>query len=966
MKKIIGLILVMVLFFLGCNKNAKDTNFVRKSYVRDDDIVISSTIEPQSFDESNIATLNNDDINNIFVGNKNIYLSTYDTFSSKMLELGFVDMDNLEINYIDTDINCSYVYESCSNEKSIFIIYEKDYNNYIGIINRDTGKLIRSAQYNKVVVEPLIYFFQDKIVVFDVVNINNNIEDYITIYDSELNEINHYINICDKFDMSGYNVMFLDVTNTFIDMCCINKDTLDIIFVTVNDFFEDISRLPFDINLKDISLRKSYTLNSGNLLFEVPDYESGVTFLDEYDRYTGKVINSYTIEDTELKIIKGYEEYDFFHISDDSVYGFTSGDESPYEILAFEEDDKLLHHFYNAHYNTLQNELITYYNDTDPDEKIQILHDNVAETLFYYDNQKLYDVYVAYNDDIYSIFKSDDDYVIQVKSSDGIKKSEIQLELNENDVIIDFCVNSKGEIFIVKRNENIFYIIGFDSCGECIYEKSLENINNFYEIYSDSQDNINIYLNTFDGNTFYRISDYEITEIPLNEYLKLNTVNPSITLDSKIFVFSNNDGVYGYIFESGEIKTIVDYSKYELNCSVEDFIVINENELVYYGVDYITGDTTISSLKRKDSNSSIDDSKFIINVAQIGQQDDSVRLILRKYNRESDKYNIQVSNFENEQALNEAIGKGDIPDIVFYNDDNEIDLKRYVSEGYVENLSNYFKKDFSEEDYFTNLLKNNNSDIYRIAVGCGISFVINNTDKYISPEWSYEDMFSLDNEYENKVIMNTYEEITYKLLYRYIYDCINYDNETFDVDYNLLKSILSVIKLSYKNFDENFKSGINFSDVSDFISFSTSKNIIAYPGSDGNFDINLFNCAFIMKSSTHKDEAWNIVKQFIDEEYQSNLVEEMKVFPIKISSFEKKANIERSKCLQYGYKPYDTALAENLKNIFLEKSRVIPKGCLYINNILDETIEQLCLNNIEEDKATEKIITDIKRYVLES
>ena len=90
MKKIIGLILVMVLFFLGCNKNAKDTNSVRKSYVRDDDIVISSTIEPQSFDESNIATLNNDDINNIFVGNKNIYLSTYDTFSSKMLERGFL------------------------------------------------------------------------------------------------------------------------------------------------------------------------------------------------------------------------------------------------------------------------------------------------------------------------------------------------------------------------------------------------------------------------------------------------------------------------------------------------------------------------------------------------------------------------------------------------------------------------------------------------------------------------------------------------------------------------------------------------------------------------------------------------------------------------------------------------------------------------------------------------------------
>ena len=311
--------------------------------------------------------------------------------------------------------------------------------------------------------------------------------------------------------------------------------------------------------------------------------------------------------------------------------------------------------------------------------------------------------------------------------------------------------------------------------------------------------------------------------------------------------------------------------------------------------------------------------KKVIKVASVYADSDLQKIIV-DYNKQSDKYKIEFTNYGDADnpstAMMNDIIAGNIADVINL---SNIDIANLVAKGILDDLTPYYEKDDTvNKDYFIDGVLNavNFDGKQYVAVkSFSIDSVAGKKSELASFEngWTLNDLMTYYNSKKKGTKLFEYDSQTsalYNLIMYNIDDYIDwntgkcsFDSEEFKKAVEFCKTFPSDDDLEAPS-DESFnpikdiKNGkqllslINASCMSDFQMalklFNDDYMEVGYPSSSGKGTyFNIQNGYGISSTSDNKDEAWNFIKEVLKAKDANNFA-----FPASKEAFEKQMKKE--------------------------------------------------------------------------
>ena len=600
-----------------------------------------------------------------------------------------------------------------------------------------------------------------------------------------------------------------------------------------------------------------------------------------------------------------------------------------------------------------------------------------------------------YSEEYWNYYESREDYYLRFLNADGTEISTIPLDsLNDSEdeynyfYVNSFTRDTEGNIYICSDQK--LYVLD----GEGNLQFSIESENGWIQSVMQLADGRVVCSNYGENGPELSVVDFNAKSF--GEKLE---VSGSLDLYSMIqgggdydFYYTNGVNFFGYNLETGESEKILNW----INCDVDTnnsngTLVLDDGRIVTINsewddnYEYCNNELIILS---KQPAASVPQKTVLTLATQYLNWNSRSAII--EFNRNSDQYRIEVldySEYNTEEDYSAGLTKltaeiisGQVPDIL---DMNGMPADRFASKGLLEDLYPYLDSDseLSREAILPNVLAavENDGKLYQTVssfyVHCvvGAKSVVGDT-----PGWTYDELnAALKTMPEGCTVFDQYTTRDDMLSYCMALDGDSYvdwstgecrfDSEAFIKMLEFIKSFPSTFDWENYNWteedntDARIASGRQMlltnsvSDFNDFMMydamFGGEATFIGFPTESGTGNMLYFSDSGYAMSSkcANKDAAWQFLRQFFTEEYQSK---RSWAFPSNKAAFDKK--------LTEAMTPEYEKDAEG--NFILdengEKIEVI-QGSWGWGSI---TVEMRAINQQEADRILELINTTTKSY----
>lgn len=501
---------------------------------------------------------------------------------------------------------------------------------------------------------------------------------------------------------------------------------------------------------------------------------------------------------------------------------------------------------------------------------------------------------------------------------DGIHQEEYQINVCSNntmtlfehekitnsfpvEIIVD---DSNGKIYILSTNdkENSAYIYVYSKNGEQLKKvKCTNSIKNI--VYSENEKKLFVIENI---ENIAIISTLDEEDASINEVMRIeSTTSGSLFASDTTSVNVDIDSVLmGFDLKSKTFTPIIDVVTNGLPGFVRYAIQYDDNYILIR-----REASNIDTVVRLSQTSELQGNKTKLKIAAFGS-DNLIDLAVANFNKENVGYSIEITDYsvygENAlKRLNLDIASGNSPDI--FNMDG-LSIKQYISLGVLENLDDYLKQDFNQDEFWESAMSSLYMDdnCYLIVPGFAISSIfgtLENINKIESLDFRELLDYVNENSDEKQNVFGNY--MTQMEFIEFMVSCnmdtfINYETKEchFNSD-NFIALLDTACKLAPDDadYDETFE----IYSGSQPISFQWIRNMadldliaaiyqddFATTGLSGTAEnagaLMLPLYSFGMSSqSAHKDGAWQFLKGLYSEDFQQAM---QTVIPMRKVSFE--------------------------------------------------------------------------------
>ncbi len=480
--------------------------------------------------------------------------------------------------------------------------------------------------------------------------------------------------------------------------------------------------------------------------------------------------------------------------------------------------------------------------------------------------------------------------------------------------IQDLLCDAAGNVYLTGGNVKLY---AFGPDGAPLYE--LQSSGWISNLLTQSDGKV---AASFYGNTGFEVAPIDGSNKSWGKSVSLLQYPDSVISGAGdyLFYYVMNSKVYGYNAETGTTDPMFSY----LDCSIDqDYLramtVLDDGS--FFGVssnpDEKSGDITI--IVQKEASQVTE--KTTLTLASLMYLDNNLRKQILKFNKQSDKYRIEVLDYsqyatEDDYAagltkLNTEIIAGNGPDMLAV---DQLPMNQYVGRGLMVDLYPYIDSDqeIAREDFIPSILKAAETDggLYMACPNFYVMSLAGRAD-VVGDEmgWSIDDMISLyDRQPEGTLLMDSYfgqQDILYYLLCMNMDRYVNwqtgtsdFDNQDFikvlefcgrfpkDSNYEEANSMIDMVS-SGKQLLAIF-SGANFQNVLLYEAlFGGTITYKGFPREEGIGNVAYFESGVAMTTNCKdKEGAWSFLRTLLTEEYQSS--DDMNYFPTNQAAFDQK------------------------------------------------------------------------------
>lgn len=370
----------------------------------------------------------------------------------------------------------------------------------------------------------------------------------------------------------------------------------------------------------------------------------------------------------------------------------------------------------------------------------------------------------------------------------------------------------------------------------------------------------------------------------------------------------------------------------------------------------------LTACGRNEDNVS-EDGRIVLTLGTVSANQ-NLRKQVETYNQNNSEYLIEIKTY-GDQAVAGAdavsmiqmeIATGEGPDII---DFGYLYSPMATGKGIVEDLSVYMEadEDFHEEDYFMNVIDalSGSEKVYVISPQFSIrSFAGRKEDLGDATSWNMQEIMSyFEGNEQDRILFpgDSRKEVFGFLCTGSMGNFVNWTDGTCSFDDGAFKELLLFAnqfpdqRIYSENYSvlQQFQSGkallypVSITDVYETAKVRTifgdaPVNYIGYPMSGGNGNIvRTGNIVLgINRNSSHKEAAWEFIKSFLKEEYQSNIEGGLPLL-------KKELEVRLKKACEIEYE--EDASGQKVEKV---KDRIVFEG--------EEPIDIICIN--QQDAAT--------------
>lgn len=729
-----------------------------------------------------------------------------------------------------------------------------------------------------------------------------------------------------------------------------------------------------------------------NIVIITFDDDKNEVMIDKINPQNGQLIDMISVPDIpSYNICGAYEDYDLLYMKDNSIFGYNTENDRHEIIFEYQNDvSKNL-----IGYSVFDNELLVYYTlPLDPFRKIYCSDDHGTLLDIYSHNSSTEENILDFcgtEIGVFTVAKDSKDNIVLYFTDKSGTTCSANYTFSESSPCIS-SINSEN-ILICCKEDNKYRISEI--------APSLDILSDIYIDVSEVNDictgnNNEVFILDSDSNQIIKISSStgDISDrIELNGLFESDDIFLSNGTGEYAFYLTYASSIYGYSESDHNFILTADLidSNFQITGNIYsideyNFICTGINGSSEFPSERPESSIGLYKLSRSDKNVS----KKELSVVSFGKTNSDFISSLKSYNSASAEYIFKVKEYTTDELnkLYTDIESGLTPDILLT--DSYYVMQHFSKNNMNSDLTSFFDTDTStsKDNICDNVLRSVSSEnkikfIYPSYTVSGILVQQTTTDE--NTKWELNDLTaSISREYENKQISVDYKTLIQSTILDSLYGYIDFTDRKCNFINSEFYDYLNILeKIKNQNSDEyasQSHSSFDLVSIKCFTDYNTAaensneqKILQPIPGpigssyiTDPDFMISIFEI------SENKSEAWNLIKQFLNEDYQLHIAEKADGFPVTKSALNKMQEIEMSKeTITYSdndsktirIESLSSERAEGLRNILSDSWRIktdIPK----INNIIISETDNS--GSKPADEISEIIQKKVSVYLKES
>ncbi len=500
---------------------------------------------------------------------------------------------------------------------------------------------------------------------------------------------------------------------------------------------------------------------------------------------------------------------------------------------------------------------------------------------------------------------------LYVYGLDGEERSHIVLNDNQNEnyMYVNYMASDKNGNLALQMDDGIRII---DAKGNPIDEIDMSTGGYIQNIFVDDEGILNM-IGVNEDYTEMFLKTYNMQTKQSGEEIKLpgNLVNYYNMRAGKSFdlLLQSSAGIFGYNIGDEDVTQILSYINSDMDGSNINQIYEMEDGMLfctYY--DDETWTTRLALCTYVDPADIPD--KEIISLA-CHYLDYYLRKRIIEFNKESEQYRILVKDYSSYDTaedynagitkLNNDILSGQIPDILIL--DTNMPVESYVAKGVLADIGKMIEEDedLDMDDYMTNVFDAYKVDgkLYSVIPSFYVTTVMAKTaDVGEEPGWTMEELQALMDKYPDASAFGetyTRTDMLRTMLMNNHARFVNRDTGECSFDSREFMDLLEFVaqfpeEYDWENmsddywmtYESQYRSGatllmsVHMSDFQDYVYnahgyFGEPVTLIGYPCEEGNGAAVMANNQYAISArSAHKEGAWEFLRYYLTEEYQTS------------------------------------------------------------------------------------------------
>ena len=500
---------------------------------------------------------------------------------------------------------------------------------------------------------------------------------------------------------------------------------------------------------------------------------------------------------------------------------------------------------------------------------------------------------------------------LYVYGLDGEQRSHVVLndDQNNNYMYVNYIAADKNGNLALQMDAAIRIV---DVKGNTVDEIDMSTGGYIQNIFVDKDGVLNM-IGVNEEYTEVFLKTYNMQTKQPGEEIKLpGTLNNYYNIragKSYDLLLSNSSGIFGYNIGDEDVTQIMSYINSDMDGSnINQVYEMEEGVLFCTYYDEETWTTKLALCTYVDPADIPD--KEILSLA-CHYLDYYLRTRIIEFNKESEQYRILVKDYsaydtpEDYNAgitkLNNDILSGQIPDILVL--DTNMPVESYVAKGVLTDIGKLIEEDedLDMDDYMTNVFDAYKVDgkLYSVIPSFYVTTVMAKTaDVGEEPGWNMEELQALMDKYPDASAFGetyTRTDMLRTMLMNNYARFVNRDTGECSFDSQEFKDMLEFVaqfpeEYDWENmsddywmtYESQYRSGatllmsVHLSDFQDYVYnahgyFGEPVTLIGYPCEEGNGSAVMANNQYaIAARSAHKEGAWEFLRYYLTEEYQTD------------------------------------------------------------------------------------------------